>query len=606
VDLTVVIPTRNEAPNVPEMLRRLDGALRDLDAEVLFVDDSDDDTPAVISAAAEAAPRPVRLLHRAPENRAGGLGGAVIAGMRTAAAPWVVVLDGDLQHPPELVPALVATGRATSADLVYGTRYSGRGTAHGLDGALRSLVSALCTLLAKLVFPRRLRGISDPMSGFFAVRVDAVALPALRPAGYKILVEIIARSALSTVTAVPYAFRPRFAGRSKASLREGLLFLRHLLVLRTTVGRLGQLAGFLTVGLSGVVVNTIVLSLLTATAVGLPYLVASVIATHVAILWNFLLLERFVFRGTPGRTFLSTFPRFWCVNAALLPVQLGLLALAVEVGRIPPVPANVIVLALVFLVRYLTTLGWVFGRRGAPVSAPVSAVVAASATGLGAPEPGTAAARAVGPKAQHRGVRRYLVRLALPLLVTMAAFPVVVGHLVRAAASLPVAATTSAVLLSAAALVATRSSPDPQEPDVHDRQLDVILALPLLAGAVWLNVGWDDPTSPAEVPARVLAALVLFLAGAALLLLGTRMTARLRWILCLPLLGVPWLDAYPTVRTLLVVGVACAAVVTADRHRRRSPAPGRSQKLPRLQGGAVALGLLALTLGSVAMTKVPF
>jgi len=110
VDLTVVIPTRNEVPNVPEMLRRLDGALRDLDAEVLFVDDSDDDTPAVISAvisaAGEAAPRPVRLLHRAPENRAGGLGGAVIAGMRTAAAPWVVVLDGDLQHPPELVPAL--------------------------------------------------------------------------------------------------------------------------------------------------------------------------------------------------------------------------------------------------------------------------------------------------------------------------------------------------------------------------------------------------------------------------------------------------------------------------------------------------------------------
>jgi putative flippase GtrA len=522
--------------------------------------------------------------------------------MRTAAAPWVVVLDGDLQHPPELVPALVATGRARSADLVYGTRYSGRGTAHGLDGGLRSLVSTLCTVLAKLVFPRRLRGISDPMSGFFAVRVDAVALPALHPAGYKILVEIIARSALSTVTAVPYAFRPRFAGRSKASLREGLLFLRHLLVLRTTVGRLGQLGGFLTVGLSGVVVNTVVLSLLTATAVGLPYLVASVIATHVAILWNFLLLERFVFRGTPGRTFLSTFPRFWCVNAALLPVQLGLLALAVEVGRIPPVPANVVVLVLVFLVRYLATLGWVFGRRGAPVSA----VVAASATGLGAPEPGTAAARAVGSKAQHRGVRRYLVRLALPLLVTMAAFPVVVGHLVHAAASLPVAATTSAVLLSAAALAATRSSPDPQEPDVHDRQLDVILALPLLAGAVWLDLGWPDPASPGEVPARVLAALVLFLAGAALLLLGTRMTARLRWILCLPLLGVPWLGAHPTVRTLLVVAVACAAVVTAERHRRRSPAPGRSQQLPRLQGGAVGLGLLALTLGSVAMTKVPF
>jgi len=194
----------------------------------------------------------------------------------------------------------------------------------------------------------------------------------------------------------------------------------------------------------------------------------------------------------------------------------------------------------------------------------------------------------------------------LPLLVTMAASPVVVGHLVRAAASLPVAATTSAVLLSAAALVATRSAPDPQEPDVHDRQLDVILAVPLLAAALWLNFGWADPVVPTEVPTRVLAALVLFLTGAALLLLGTRMTARLRGILCMPLLGVPWLGAHPTVRMLLVVALACAAVVAAERHRRRSPALGRLQKLPRLQGGAVGLGLLALTLGSVAMTKVPF
>jgi hypothetical protein len=118
--------------------------------------------------------------------------------------------------------------------------------------------------------------------------------------------------------------------------------------------------------------------------------------------------------------------------------------------------------------------------------------------------------------------------------------------------------------------------------------------------------------SPAQVPTRVLAALVLFLAGAALLLLGTRLTVRLRWVLCLPLLGTSWLDAYPVVRTLLVVAVVVAAVVTTVRHRRGAPAarrgaaPGRFQKLPRLQAGAVALALLALTLGSVAVTRVPF
>jgi len=139
---------------------------------------------------------------------------------------------------------------------------------------------------------------------------------------------------------------------------------------------------------------------------------------------------------------------------------------------------------------------------------------------------------------------------------------------------------------------------------VHDRQLDVILAVPLLAAALWLNLGWADP-SPGEVSTRVLAALVLFLAGAALLLLGTRMTARLRWVLCLPLLGTPWLDAHSAVRTLLVVAVACAAVATVARHRRNA-ANGRFQQLPNLQAGAVTLGLLALTLGAVAMTRAPF
>jgi dolichol-phosphate mannosyltransferase len=131
VDLTVVIPTRNESPNVPELLDRLDSVLGDLDAEVLFVDDSDDDTPAVVAGAARTAHRPVRLLHRAPPNRHGGLGGAVIAGMQQAGAPWAVVLDGDLQHPPELVPVLLDAGRSTGGDLVYGTRYGGSGDAAG-------------------------------------------------------------------------------------------------------------------------------------------------------------------------------------------------------------------------------------------------------------------------------------------------------------------------------------------------------------------------------------------------------------------------------------------------------------------------------------------
>src|SRR5664279_340629 len=213
-DVTVVIPTRNEAGNVDELLRRLDAALGSLRAEVLFVDDSDDDTPSVIRAAADRSSRPVRLLHREPEWRDGRLGGAVVAGFQLARAPWAVVIDGDLQHPPEMVPSLI--GRASpDVDLVYGTRYVDAGDAAGLNGRVREWVSTASTALAKAVFPRRLRAVSDPMSGFFAVRLRALDLPTLRPAGYKVLLEILAQSRLGRTAGVPYAFQPRFSGESK-------------------------------------------------------------------------------------------------------------------------------------------------------------------------------------------------------------------------------------------------------------------------------------------------------------------------------------------------------------------------------------------------------
>ena len=85
-----------------------------------------------------------------------------------ARAPWAVVIDGDLQHPPEMVPSLLRAGLSTDVDLVYGTRYVGSGDAGGLNGRVRERVSRLSTILAKAVFPHRLRGVSDPMmSGFF-------------------------------------------------------------------------------------------------------------------------------------------------------------------------------------------------------------------------------------------------------------------------------------------------------------------------------------------------------------------------------------------------------------------------------------------------------
>jgi putative flippase GtrA len=328
-DVTVVIPTRNETGNVEELLRRLDAALGSLRAEVLFVDDSDDDTPSVIRDAADKSSRPVRLLHREPGRRAGRLGGAVVAGFQLARAPWAVVIDGDLQHPPEMIPSLI--GRASpDVDLVYGTRYVDSGDAGGLNGRGREWVSAASTALAKAVFPRKLRAVSDPMSGFFAVRLGALDLSALRPAGYKVLLEILAQSRLRATAGVAYSFQPRFSGQSKASLIEGARFLVQLVALRLgmSVGRLAQIAAFLAVGLSGVAVNTLALWSLSAAWFDLPYLLAAFLATNIAIAWNFVLLETWVFRRVRRRSFAAGF-------RPLLAGQRGAVAGAVGVaGRV--------------------------------------------------------------------------------------------------------------------------------------------------------------------------------------------------------------------------------------------------------------------------------
>src|SRR5579864_8457006 len=136
--LTVVVPTRNEKDTIELLLARLAPALASLNAELIVVDDSDDETPQVLAGKAGTCPLPVRLLHRPPGSRRGGLSGAVIAGARHARGDWVLVMDADLQHPPETAAVLASTAIRYHCDLVVGTRYAGdRSAADGLGSAGR-------------------------------------------------------------------------------------------------------------------------------------------------------------------------------------------------------------------------------------------------------------------------------------------------------------------------------------------------------------------------------------------------------------------------------------------------------------------------------------
>lgn len=360
-DVTVIVPTRNECDNIVPLVERLTSALAGTRARVLFVDDSDDDTPAEVSRVAATSKVSVSLYHRDGENRSGGLGGAVLAGLRQTTSPWAVVMDGDLQHPPELVPELLATGQRDGADVVVASRHVPGGSSAGLSSVSRVLVSDLSITLSKVIFPKQLRGISDPMSGFFALKPASFDLESLRPKGFKILLELLARSREVGKTEMPFAFGERQAGESKASLREGFIFVWQLIRLRLARmisggGRsrvLHRGAGFAAVGVTGMFVNIAVMwALADPAALGVNYLVAAALATQASSSWNFALIDRLVYRGPKRLTATTRWLGFMAMSNLVLLLRIPVLWFLVSTLHIHYLPATVATLLLGFALRF--------------------------------------------------------------------------------------------------------------------------------------------------------------------------------------------------------------------------------------------------------------
>jgi dolichol-phosphate mannosyltransferase len=339
------VPTYNEAPNVAELVRRIAAAVRGRDAEIIVVDDSTDDTPEVVQVVAGSAPVPVRLIHRTVPT--GGLGGAVVEGIRAAGADLCLVMDGDLQHPPEKIPEMLARFAAGDVDVVVASRYAGGGTAHGLADRTRVFVSKVATAVTKAMFPVRLRDVTDPMTGFFVLSRQSVDLDGLRPRGFKILLEILVRRSFR-VAEVPFDFGDRRAGHSKASLRQGIHFLTQLAALR-----FGKMSLFAVIGGLGAVANLLIVWALTSW--GVDYIVAAVIAAETTIIGNFLLIERFVFQDMRGQAsgVWSRFAKSFAFNNAEAVIRIPIMALMVESGHISVVVATAITLVVAFVLRFV-------------------------------------------------------------------------------------------------------------------------------------------------------------------------------------------------------------------------------------------------------------
>ncbi|MEX5270561.1 glycosyltransferase [Kocuria sabuli] len=373
MELSVIVPTFNEAPNVSELVGRVEAACKGLDAEVVFVDDSRDDTPEVIRRVASSGAMRVRLIHR--DVATGGRGGAVIEGIRSSQAEHCMVMDGNLEHPPEMIPVILERLRNPDTDVVVASRFCGRSASvGGPASAAEKLVSSACRLLSRSLFPVRLKDCNDPMTGFFGFRRSTVDVERLKPTGFKILLEILTRNRFR-VAEVPFVFGERFAGESRAWLKEGLRFIHQVTGLR-----FGRIASFGLVGAIGTVLNLLIMGVLVAS--GMHYVLAAVIAAETTILSNFLMQERMVFRADRRdaqpirRRALQSFTFNNVEAAARLPFLWGL----VEFVGMSSLVAQAGTLAVAFILRYLFHSRVVYGMarpspiRTAPVQVPVAGV----------------------------------------------------------------------------------------------------------------------------------------------------------------------------------------------------------------------------------------
>jgi len=330
LELGVIIPTFKEAPNVRPLLAKLEAALEGVAWQAIFVDDdSPDGTAAVVKAVAAIDPR-VICLHRIGRR---GLAGAVIEGAMASAAPYVAVIDGDLQHDETLLPQMLRALQDDRADLVVGSRYlAAPGAGASALGQRREAGSRLANWLGRLVLHADM---TDPMSGFFMVRRALVesAAPRLSTSGFKVLFDLMAsQDAQPRVLELPYEFRSRLAGESK--LDKGVV-LQYLGLLISKFSRdliSPRFLMFALVGASGVGVQLLILKGLLL--LGFGFAQAQLAAALGAMTSNYLINNAITYRDRrkQGLALLTGYFKFVVLCSVPLAANVAVATMVYERG----------------------------------------------------------------------------------------------------------------------------------------------------------------------------------------------------------------------------------------------------------------------------------
>ena len=299
--IDIVIPAYEEVENISPLIERINKLRSDTkhNISVYIVDDnSQDGTEEAVS---KLGLDWVNLIVRKDER---GLSSAVLKGIDSGVSDMVVVMDADLSHPPEAIVSMVKE-LDQGADFVVGSRYVKGGSTDDNWGVYRWLNSQVATLLA---WP--FTSIKDPMSGFFALRREKYnEAKELNPIGYKIGLELIVKCNCKKVVEVPIHFTDRMYGDSKLSMKEQLKYIQHIRRLFIyKYKNSSEIAQFAVVGVSGIIVNLAILTLLLNLEVNKH--VAIAMGIFVSICTNFLLNRRFTFSHSRHEPIFTQFTKY--------------------------------------------------------------------------------------------------------------------------------------------------------------------------------------------------------------------------------------------------------------------------------------------------------
>jgi len=298
--LSLVIPTYNEGKNIKDMVQMLSLLLDRVipgDYELIVVDDDSPDRTWEVAQSLIPEYTQLQVMRRQQER---GLSTAVIRGWQVARGQILGVIDGDLQHPPEVLLKLLAEIEG-GADLAVASRnVEGGGVSEW--SFLRRFLSRGAQILGLIILPEVVGRVSDPMSGYFMVRRCAIVDRTLNPLGYKILIEVIGRGKIGQIAEVGYVFQERQEGESKVTWKQYVEYLGHLLRLRFDRWPIARFWRFGMVGLSGVFVDMAVLYLLhDPSTLGWALTRSKIISAEVAIINNFIWNDVWTFGDMANR-----------------------------------------------------------------------------------------------------------------------------------------------------------------------------------------------------------------------------------------------------------------------------------------------------------------